>query len=214
MILSYYKFSIKESILQSILKFKLRRKNYIGKNCFISKNSHLEGNVTIRDNSKISDGVILNKNVIIGNNAQISNLEAGENTFLDYGVVCTGYGSGRIMIGKECYIGINNVLDWSANITIGNFVHIAGPSTGIWTHSSVNMVMKNIVLENVRSEERKTSPVVIEDNVYIGGGCIIYPGVKISHHSIVAPGSVVTKDVDSYTMVGGVPAIFIKKIEI
>ncbi|NBC08454.1 MAG: hypothetical protein GVY26_14765, partial [Bacteroidetes bacterium] len=59
---------------------------------------------------------------------------------------------------------------------------------------------------------RPVAPVVIEDNVYIGGNCTIYPGVKIGHHSVIAPNSAVTKDVVPYSMVGGVPAKKIKTL--
>jgi acetyltransferase-like isoleucine patch superfamily enzyme len=53
---------------------------------------------------------------------------------------------------------------------------------------------------------------VIEDNVYIGGNCTIYPGITIHHHSIVAPNSAVTKDVPSHSMLGGVPAKVVKQL--
>jgi maltose O-acetyltransferase len=212
MALIYYKYVTRKYFEQTFLKFKLRKKNYIGRNCFIYKKSILEGGNVINDNVNILKNVKLMRNVRIGQGASISNIEIGENSFLDSGVKCTGFGSGKIIIGKESYVGINNILDWSNNISIGNYVHIAGPSTGIWTHSSVNMTLKNIELSQLSSGERYTLPIVIEDNVYIGGGCIIYPGVTIHHHSVVAPNSTVVKDVESYTMVGGSPAKFIKDV--
>lgn len=211
--LPYYKFILKNFFEQSLLKFRLRKKNYIGKNCYIYKKSIFEGGNIINSNAIILENVRLMRNVRIGIRAVISNAEIGENSFLDSGVICTGFGNGKISIGKESYIGINNVLDWSDNISIGNYVHIAGPSTGIWTHSSFEMTLNNVDLNNLTSKERYTKPINIEDNVYIGGGCIIYPGVTIHHHSIVAPNSTVVKDVESFTMVGGSPAKFIKNID-
>lgn len=50
----------------------------------------------------------------------------------------------------------------------------------------------------------------IADNVWIGGNSTILQGVTVGEGAIVAAGSVVTKDVASYTIVGGVPAKFIK----
>ena len=91
-------------------------------------------------------------------------------------------------------------------------MHIAGPSTGLWTHSSANMCINGIALDDKDLKFRPTSPITIEDNVYIGGNCTIYPGVTIGHHSIVTPNSAVTQDVSPYTMVGGVPAKVIKTI--
>jgi acetyltransferase-like isoleucine patch superfamily enzyme len=57
----------------------------------------------------------------------------------------------------------------------------------------------------------KGGPVKIEDWVYIGHGATILPGVTIREGAVVACGAVVTKDVESWTMVGGIPAKFIKK---
>lgn len=58
------------------------------------------------------------------------------------------------------------------------------------------------------------APIVVESNVWIGGCSIILQGVKIGEYAVVAAGSVVTKDVEPYTIVGGIPAKFIKKREI
>lgn len=59
--------------------------------------------------------------------------------------------------------------------------------------------------------DTKGGPVVVEDWVYIGTGATILPGVTIREGAVVACGAVVTKDVESWTMVGGVPAKFIRK---
>jgi len=49
-------------------------------------------------------------------------------------------------------------------------------------------------------------PVIIEDDIWIGSRVIILPGIRICHGSIIGAGAVVTKDVEPYTIVGGVPA--------
>ncbi|MGF1765953.1 acyltransferase [Enterovibrio makurazakiensis] len=54
------------------------------------------------------------------------------------------------------------------------------------------------------------SKVVIENDVWIGANCVITPGVTIGEGAVIAGGSVVTKDVLPNTIVGGVPAVFIK----
>jgi len=213
MALNYYLFDLMHSIRQSILLFKLRKFNKIGKKCSISKNVFLEKNVTLYNNVVLGEKTYLKRNVIIGNNVKLNNIEIGENTQVDSGVICTGFGEGKIIIGKESYIGINNVLDWSDSISIGNYVHIAGPSTGLWTHSSAGQCFVGLKLSDKNKKYRPTAPTTIEDNVYIGGNCTVYPGVIIGHHSIIAPNSAVTKNVQPYTMVGGVPAKFIKKLE-
>ncbi len=57
------------------------------------------------------------------------------------------------------------------------------------------------------------APIVVEDNVCIGGFVKIMPGVRIGHNSIIAGGSVVTKDVPSGVIVGGNPAKVIGTVE-
>jgi len=164
-------------------------------------------------NSSISATVILGDNISIGGDSRLKNIKIGNNTMVESGVKIVGPAMGRITIGKECYIGVNSILDTSNNITIGDFVHIAGPSTGLWCHSSTQMCMNSIPLnDKSRDKYRPTAPIKIENNVYIGGNCTIYPGVTIKHHSIIAPNSAVTKDIPSNTLVGGVPAKEIEKV--
>ena len=59
-----------------------------------------------------------------------------------------------------------------------------------------------------------TAPITICDGVWIGARAIILPGVTIGEGAVVAAGSVVTKDVEPWTVVGGNPAKFIKKREL
>ena len=55
------------------------------------------------------------------------------------------------------------------------------------------------------------APVIIEDYVVVGSRVIILPGVRIGKGAVIASGAVVTKDVLPFNIVGGVPAVFIKK---
>lgn len=201
-----------------IFSYKIKRKSNIGNGVLISKfveiglNCFLNDNVNIGKNSILSENVILNSNVTLGRNVILRNIEVGENSHIEYEVLTMGFGNGKIKIGKESYIGVRCILDYSDNITVGDYVHIAGPSTGLWTHSSAQQVLYGDRLSD--KTHRTTSPIVIENNVYIGGNSTIYPGVKIGHHSIIAPNSAVTKDVEPYSLVGGVPAKLIKKLEL
>lgn len=176
----------------------------------IAKSAQIDNGVTIRSYVRIDEDVILHTGCIIGSGAHLSRVEVGVNSHIESGVIVTGHGSGRIRIGHDCYVGINNVLDWSENLTIGNYVHIAGPSTGLWTHSSVHQALAGDALD--KKDKRETKPIRIEDCVYIGGNCTIYPGVTIGHHSIVAPNSAVTENIAPHTMVGGVPAKVLKTV--
>ncbi|WP_417510584.1 acyltransferase [Methylophaga sp.] len=58
------------------------------------------------------------------------------------------------------------------------------------------------------------APVTIEKNVWIGANATILPGVTIGEDAVIAAGAVVTKDVLPGTIVGGVPAKFIKNIDV
>ena len=53
--------------------------------------------------------------------------------------------------------------------------------------------------------------IIIEDNVWIGGKSILLHGITIGQGSIVAAGSVVTKDVEPYSIIAGIPAKMIKR---
>ena len=179
-------------------------KPYMNKTIMHLKNSK------IGKNTLVGDSVVIGKNVKIGRSAILRKITIGNHSVIESFVKCVGTEKGCIFIGSNSYIGVSNILDNSANIKIGDFVHIAGPSTALWTHSSAKMCMNSIPLDKTNENYRPTAPIIIEDNVYIGGNCTLYPGIRIKHHSIVAPNSVVTKDIPPYSMFGGVPAKFIK----
>jgi acetyltransferase-like isoleucine patch superfamily enzyme len=197
------------------LRFKIRKRgNIIRKGAVMSKDFNCGTKCIIGKNVVIGSNVHLHDGVKIGSGSYIENAEINSNSCIDGSVYFTGHGDGKIRIGRESYIGINCVLDWSDNITIGDFVHVAGPGTGIWTHSSARMCLLGIPLNNKNKDNRPTAPITIESNVYIGGNCILYPGISIGHHSIIAPNSAVNKNVPPYSMVGGVPAKFIKSTKV
>jgi len=189
-------------IKKIIVKYMI--KPYMNKTIMHLKNSK------IGKNTLIGDGVVIGKNVKIGRSAILRKITIGNHSVIESFVKCVGTEKGCIFIGSNSYIGVSNILDNSANIKIGDFVHIAGPSTALWTHSSAKMCMNSIPLDKANEKYRPVAPIIIEDNVYIGGNCTIYPGIRIGHHSIVAPNSAVTKDIPPYSMFGGVPAKFIK----
>jgi acetyltransferase-like isoleucine patch superfamily enzyme len=204
---------IKFIIWAFYLNLKYRRYNSIGRRVGLSKDFYCGKKCIIGNDVIIGRSVRLGNGVKIGKRSFLERVQIGNHSDIASGVVCTGYGDGSIIIGKESYIGINNIMDWSDYLTIGDYVHIAGPSTGLWTHTSAPMCINNIPLDQKCVKYRPTAPVTIESNVYIGGNCTIYPGVTVGHHSIVAPNSAVTKNVEPYTMVGGVPAKIIKKVD-
>ncbi|EGW37830.1 acyltransferase [Desulfosporosinus sp. OT] len=130
-------------------------------------------------------------------------ISLGNNTIIKSNVIIQG--QGRLSIGDQSYISENSVIGCNEEIQIGKAVMLAtGVSIRDTDHKfdniSIDMVRQGIV----------TSKVVIEDNVWIGANVSITKGVRIGTGSIVAANAVVTKDVEQFSVVGGVPAKLIK----
>lgn len=77
----------------------------------------------------------------------------------------------------------------------------------------VKLVTENHPVDPSNRKSLDLKSIHIGKNVWLGAGAIILPGVTVGENSIVAAGAVVTKDVPSNTIVGGVPARVIKKID-
>lgn len=102
----------------------------------------------------------------------------------------------NISIGEDTVIGEGVVLDGRDDLKIGNHVDIAS-----------NVMIYNAE-HDIHSEDfhAVTSPVNVEDYVFIGPRAIILPGVTLGRGSVVGAGAVVTKSVQEFEVVGGVPA--------
>lgn len=106
------------------------------------------------------------------------------------------YNPENIVIGDGTIIGEGAVLDGRDKLVIGNNVDIA-------TDVMIYNAQHDIESPNFSAE---SSPVAIDDYVFIGPRAIILPGVKIGKGAVVAAGAVVTKDVNELEIVGGIPA--------
>jgi len=106
------------------------------------------------------------------------------------------YDPRNIEIGKDSIIGEGVVLDGRDKLIIGDHVDIASE---VMIYNSEHDVQSS-------DFQAKTAPVEISDYVFIGPRAIILPGVKIGKGAVVGAGAVVTKDVEEYSIVGGVPA--------
>ena len=112
--------------------------------------------------------------------------------------------SSRCKIGDNSGIGRYSTL--YGPVTIGNNV-MMGPYCTIYTQNhAFGDLSTPMNTQGFTPEE----PVCIDDDVWIGGHCIILPGVKIGQGAIIGAGSVVTHDVPNYAIVGGNPANVIK----
>ena len=109
---------------------------------------------------------------------------------------------GTLKIGQNCRLN-GPIIVATNSIQIGNNCRIA-PDVYIMDgdfHSVEN-----------RLEEGKSSAIKIEDDAWVATRAMVMKGVTIGKGAVVAAGAVVTKDVEPYTMVAGVPAKFIRKI--
>lgn len=134
--------------------------------------------------------------------------------------------SGHIAIGKRTHIGASTFISIE-EITIGDDVTIAWDCL-FYDHNSHSVdwnQRKNDTLQELADVSNglsmihnknwnvvKSAPIHIQDKVWIGVGCKILKGVTIGEGAVVAAGSVVVKDVEPWTMVGGNPAGEIRKL--
>ncbi|MBI2031217.1 MAG: acyltransferase [Candidatus Levybacteria bacterium] len=125
---------------------------------------------------------------------RISGLSIGKGSAVHMGAVF--YDPKNIKIGEDSIIGEGTVLDGRDALIIGNHVDIASEVMIYNAQHDVQSVDFHAI----------TAPVTIEDYVFVGPRTIILPGVKIKKGAVVGAGAVVTKDVEEFTIVGGVPA--------
>jgi maltose O-acetyltransferase len=112
--------------------------------------------------------------------------------------------SSRVELGVNSGIGISARLE--GRVIIGDNV-MMGPNCIIYTR---NHSFEDIDVPMNTQGEQEEENVNIGNDVWIGGQVIILPGVTIGNHSIIAAGSVVTKNIPDYSIVGGNPAKVIR----
>ena len=166
----------------------------------------------------------LDEKSVIGRNARIYNL-LGDPSMITVGAHSRIEGelqvfwhSGKIRIGAWCYVGTGSRI-WSMNsVAIGNDVYISHlvdihdsnghpRAAGLRVREGRQMLSGGTGLKETANE---SAPIIIEDRTWIGFKSTIMKGVRIGEGSIVAAGSIVTKDVPPYTIVAGNPAVVVK----
>lgn len=118
--------------------------------------------------------------------------------YCDYGV--------NIFAGKNFFMNFNGIILDCARVTIGDNV-MCGPNVQIYT--AYHPVLAS---ERIKGPEL-AKPITIGDNVWIGGGAIICPGVTIGENTTIGAGSVVTKDIPANVFAAGNPCRVIRVIE-
>jgi acetyltransferase-like isoleucine patch superfamily enzyme len=113
-------------------------------------------------------------------------------------------GVGHVIIGNESRIGMSNVI--IGPVTIGNAVIFAQNIV----MSGLNHSYEDITLP-ISKQKESTALIIIEDECWIGANAVITAGVTIGKHSVIAAGSVVTKNIPPYSVAVGNPARVIKQ---
>lgn len=131
--------------------------------------------------------------------------KSGINIFIGKGVTIKSVE--LLTIGSNVSIHAGTYIDAAGEVKIGSNVSIANQTSIIsfehtWEETRVPIKYNKVI----------TDRIVIENDVWIGAGCRILSGTTLGSRSIVAAGAVVNKNVQSNTIVGGIPAKKIKDI--
>lgn len=172
------------------------------------------GNLIVGEGSKIDD---LNISILSSTN-NYANVEIGKDCYL-MGNITLYSEKAKIKIGDRVFIGPGTTLFCYDQIEIEDDVMISWGCTLIDTnaHSLLSEERKSDVTDWIKGPQYKNWSVVqnkkikINKKSWIGFNSIITKGVEIDDGTVVACGSVVTKKTEPYTIVGGNPAVFIKK---
>jgi acetyltransferase-like isoleucine patch superfamily enzyme len=184
----------------------------LGKNVKKAKSAILSNNTIVGTGSRISSRAILNgcqigEDNIIHENVELLNVESSKNTvfyrsaqIIDTKIEMCSYIGERsyiqnTIIGKYCSLG--------AELIAGKGTHPASFLSSSHTFFSVNLANTSMFKEK--------GNIIISNDVWVGPHVYIADHVKIGNGAIIGAGAVVTKSVDPYTIVGGVPAKLIKK---
>jgi acetyltransferase-like isoleucine patch superfamily enzyme len=173
----------------------------------------IENGVRLRfaDHIRLGNGVYLDQGAYL--HACPKGIEIGDKTIIMHGAVLHVYNfrdlpNAGIKIGQDSLMGEYTVIRGQGGVEIGDRVYTS-PFTQI---IAVNHVFDDpdqpFTKQGITAEG-----IVIEDDVWLGTGAVVTDGVRVGKGAVVAAGAVVTQDVPAHTLVGGVPARPIRKIE-
>ena len=174
----------------------------VGNNSYIHPSTNLNG---LSQNICIGNDCLICPNVTIQCDTINSFVHIGNNTVVKQYCMLLTYG-GYIEIGDYCNINPLTILYGHGGLKIGNNVLISAHTVIIPANHTFNDKKQLI-----RSQGDTKKGIIIEDDVWIGSGCQILDGITIGKGSIIGAGSVVTKDVEPYSVVAGVPSKLIKR---
>ncbi len=128
---------------------------------------------------------------------------AGTDLYVEPNLFC-GFGF-NISVGDHFFANNNCVFVDPGTITFGNHVSI-GPCCGFYTaHHPIDADQR-------RAGYEYAFPITVGDNVWIGGHCVILPGVTIGSDTVIGAGSVVTHDIPGHVVAAGNPCRVVREI--
>ncbi len=134
------------------------------------------------------------------------NITLGSNIYIGHYAIIKAYHRNEMTIGDGTWIGQQCMFHAAGGLRIGRNVGIA-PGVRILTSQHADPG-RDLPLAR---GDLETAKVVIEDDANIGWGALILPGVTIGRGSLVGAGSVVTRSVEPYAVVAGVPARMLRE---
>lgn len=158
----------------------------------------LDGIVIILPHARLSS--LIKKSILVARGAKI-----GHSPYIYPGVWIDV--PSKIVLGDDVDLAKNVLITSSGGVNIGDRVLVGYGSKILTTN---HIIPEDINIPIIYSGH-EMKEVTIEDDVWICANVIITAGVKIGRGSVIAAGAVVTKDVEPYTIVGGVPARLIKR---
>jgi len=145
-------------------------------------------------------------------------ISIGDNVYLGKGITLAAWNKyndevykPQVVIGNGCSIGDDSHITCINGIHIGNNV-LTGKKVLITDNSHGEALLKYLDIEPLKRILYSKGPVIIGDNTWIGEKVSILPGVQIGRGCIIAANSVVTKNIPSFSVAAGMPAIVIKNM--
>ncbi|MEM9072867.1 MAG: acyltransferase [Myxococcota bacterium] len=128
-------------------------------------------------------------------------VHVGDNVYVGHQTILKGYYQGDLHIGDGSWIGQQCFLHAAGDLRIGRNVGV-GPGVRIITSRHVEAGREVPILHS----PLEFAPVFIDDDVDLGVGAIVLPGVTIGRGAQIGAGAVVAASIPSYTVAAGVPA--------
>jgi acetyltransferase-like isoleucine patch superfamily enzyme len=167
-----------------------------------ARTSHGSGQFERSQFAALGAGVVLEAGVLVFHPESIW---IGDDVYVGHYAILKGYHQNRMEIGAGTWIGQQCFVHSAGGLTIGKNVGI-GPGVKIITsyHREDGRAIP------ILHSKVEFAPVVIEDDVDIGVGAVILPGVTIHQGVQIGAGAVVTCDIPAYAVAAGVPARVIR----